>query len=178
MARGGARLRLQPHGADTISNSGETFLWIGFKQTGSDPVVWLFCLIAHLHLAANGFKNFFPSVIKTLDLGDTITLVMTYPPYLIAGAVTILVSWSSGTYGVNSLILGLCGSVYGQTKEKNTVAISITKASEPHYIPAISASCAFSLGTAAIAWIVKIIMKKRNEKLRAGEDEQQNFYVC
>ncbi|KXJ87573.1 major facilitator superfamily domain-containing protein [Microdochium bolleyi] len=220
---------------DTTSNAGQTSLWTGFKQAGSDPVVWLFCIMAHLHLAANGFKNFFPSVVKTLGMNDTITLVLTCPPYLIAGAVTILVSWSSGrfnertwhitiskviatigfaasaatlnmagryvsmtiftigTYGVNSLILGWCGSVCGQTKEKKAVAISMvttimnisfiwtpylwTKASEPRYIPAMASSCAFSLGTAAVAWIVKIIMKRRNAKMRATEDEQQNLYV-
>lgn len=38
-------------------------------------------------------------------------------------------------------------------------------------------SAAFSAGTAMTAWIVKIIMKRRNEKLRQSEDEQQNFFV-
>jgi hypothetical protein len=99
----------------------------------------------------------FPTVVETLGLGETVTLVLTCPPYLIAGAVTILLSWSSGrfnertwhitvsksvaivgfvaaaatlnmagryvamviftigTYGVNSLILGWCGSVCGRT---------------------------------------------------------------
>ncbi|KAH7031461.1 major facilitator superfamily transporter [Microdochium trichocladiopsis] len=220
---------------DATENAGQTSVMEGLKQAAKDPVVWLFCLMAHLHLAANGFKNFFPSVVKTLGMNETMTLVMTCPPYLIAGAVTIAVSWSSGkfnertwhitiskiiatvgfaasaatlnfagryvsmviftigTYGVNSLILGWCGSVCGQTKEKKAAAISMvttimnisfiwtpylwTKASEPRYVPAMSASCAFSLGTAAVAWIVKVIMKKRNAKLRASEDEQLNFYV-
>ncbi|KAG9517493.1 hypothetical protein KCV07_g6133, partial [Aureobasidium melanogenum] len=36
---------------------------------------------------------------------------------------------------------------------------------------------AFSAGTALVAWIVKIIMKRRNEKLRQSEDEVQIFYV-
>lgn len=109
----------------------------------------------------------FPTVVETLGLNQTVTLVLTCPPYLIAGAVTILVSWSSGrfnertwhitiskavatvgfvaaaatlnmagryvamvvftigTYGVNSLILGWCGSVCGQTKEKKSAAIAI-----------------------------------------------------
>jgi hypothetical protein len=54
--------------------------------------------MAHMHLAANGFKNFFPTVVETLGFSDTITLVLTCPPYLLAGAVTILVSWSSGKF--------------------------------------------------------------------------------
>lgn len=38
----------------------------GLKQAVKDPRVWLFCLAQNLHLSANGFKNFFPSVISTL----------------------------------------------------------------------------------------------------------------
>lgn len=106
-------------------------------------------------------------MVETLGFNQTITLVLTCPPYLIAGVITIAVSWSSGkfnertwhitvskavatigfvsaaatlnlagryvamvvftigTYGVNSLILGWCGSVCGQTKEKKSAAIAI-----------------------------------------------------
>ena len=106
-------------------------------------------------------------MVQTLGFSQIITLVLTCPPYLIAGAVTIAVSWSSGkfnertwhitiskcvatvgflvacapigvagrytamviftigTYGVNSLILGWCGSTCGQTPEKKAVAIGI-----------------------------------------------------
>jgi hypothetical protein len=115
----------------------------------------------------NMSQNFFPTVVQTLGFSKLITLVLTCPPYLIAGAVTIAVSWSSGkfnertwhitiskcvavvgflvasapisvagrytamviftigTYGVNSLILGWCGSTCGQTPEKKAVAIGI-----------------------------------------------------
>lgn len=169
---------------DTVGNKGETSVWAGFRQAASDPMVWVFAGMAHMHLAANGksmlrpthqcmnlqcpgFKNFFPTVVKTLGFNRTITLVLTCPPYLIAGAITIAVSWSSGkfnertwhitiskavatfgfglacaeigvagryvamiiftigTYGVNSLILGWCGSTCGQTPEKKAVSISI-----------------------------------------------------
>lgn len=152
---------------DTVQNRGETSTWKGFQQASKDPMVWIFALMAHMHLAANGFKNFFPTVVETLGFSETVTLVLTCPPYLIAGAATIAVSWSSGrfnertwhitiskavatagfvaacatmdlagryvsmvvftvgTYGVNSLVLGWCGSTCGQTKEKKAVAIGI-----------------------------------------------------
>jgi hypothetical protein len=51
----------------------------------------------HMHLAANGFKNFFPTAVETLGFNTTITLVLTCPPYLIAGIISILWSVSSGT---------------------------------------------------------------------------------
>jgi sugar phosphate permease len=49
---------------DTTSNQGNTSTTQGLKQAAKDPVVWLFCFMAHMHLAANGFKNFFPTVVK------------------------------------------------------------------------------------------------------------------
>ena len=52
----------------------------------------------HMHLAANGFKNFFPSVVETLGYSTTITLVLTCPPYLIAGITSIYWSWQSGKF--------------------------------------------------------------------------------
>lgn len=84
--------------ADTVGNKGETSTMAGLKQAVADPVVWLFAIMAHLHLAANGFKNFFPTVVKSLGFNTTITLVLTCPPYLIAGGSTLLVSWLSGKY--------------------------------------------------------------------------------
>jgi hypothetical protein len=168
-------------------------------------------------------------------MGQTMTLVLTCPPYLIAGAVTIAVSWSSGklnertwhitiskvvatagfiaaactlniaaryasmviftigTYGVNSLILGWCGSVCGQTKEKKAVAISMVttimnvsfiwtpylwpKSDGPRYSIAMGSSAGFSVMTALIAWGVKIILVRRNRRMRASEDETRVFYV-
>ncbi|PIG82775.1 major facilitator superfamily transporter [Aspergillus arachidicola] len=50
----------------------------------------------HMHLAANGFKNFFPTAVETLGFSTTITLVLTCPPYLIAGLISVVWSWSSG----------------------------------------------------------------------------------
>lgn len=51
-----------------------------------------------MHLAANGFKNFFPTIVETLGYNREITLVLTCPPYLIAGFIAIYWSWQSGKY--------------------------------------------------------------------------------
>ncbi|KAH7329596.1 major facilitator superfamily domain-containing protein [Stachybotrys elegans] len=220
---------------DTVGNKGETSTTEGLKQAIKDPLVWIFCAMAHMHLAANGFKNFFPTVVETLGFNTTVTLVLTCPPYLLAGIATLFVSWSSGrfnertwhitiskavavvgfaaaaatlnvvgryiamvvfclgTYGVNSLILGWCGSVCGQTKEKKAVAISMTtcimnisfiwtpylwpSSDEPRYVIAMVSSCAFSIATALLAWLAKVILKRRNAQLRASEDESGNLFV-
>ncbi|KAK1483667.1 major facilitator superfamily transporter [Colletotrichum tamarilloi] len=52
----------------------------------------------HCHLATNGFKNFFPTIVQTLNFNTTITLVLTCPPYLIAGILSIVWAWSSGRF--------------------------------------------------------------------------------
>lgn len=43
---------------DNVQNKGKTGTMEGLKQAVRDPVVWLFAAMAHMHLAANGFKNF------------------------------------------------------------------------------------------------------------------------
>ena len=43
---------------DTTENVGETSTTRGLKTAAKDPMVWIFCAMAHMHLAANGFKNF------------------------------------------------------------------------------------------------------------------------
>lgn len=76
----------------------ETSVWRGLKEAVVDPRTWLFCLMDNLHLSANGFKNFLPSVVKTLGFNTTVSLALTCPPYLVAGIISILVSWSSGRF--------------------------------------------------------------------------------
>lgn len=43
---------------DVVQNKGETGTLAGLKQAARDPLVWVFAAMAHMHLAANGFKNF------------------------------------------------------------------------------------------------------------------------
>ena len=111
----------------------------------------------------------------------------------LAGRYVSMVIFTIGTYGVNSLILGWCGSTCGQTKEKKACAISMVtmimnisfiwtpylwpKSDEPRYLIAMVSSGVFSIATAVLAWVAKIIMIRRNRKLLASEDETQVFYV-
>lgn len=104
-----------------------------------------------------------------------------------------MVVFCIGTYAVNSLILGWVGSTCGQTKEKKAAAIGLvttimnisfiwtpylwTKSDEPDYPIAMYASAGFSAATAATAWVVKIIMMRRNKVLRQNEDETGQFFV-
>ncbi|CAM1507733.1 Fc.00g045810.m01.CDS01 [Cosmosporella sp. VM-42] len=75
-----------------------TSVWTGLREACSDWRTWVFCLMDNLHLSANGFKNFLPTVVKTLNFNTTITLVLTCPPYIVAGIMSIIVSYSSGRF--------------------------------------------------------------------------------
>jgi MFS family permease len=83
---------------DTVDNKYTTSTWSGLRDAAKDPKVWLFVLIIHLQLAPMGFKNFFPTVVNTLGFGQTITLVLTCPPYLVAGTAAVLLGISSGKF--------------------------------------------------------------------------------
>lgn len=83
---------------DTVGEKGIISPLAGLKSAASDPKLWLFAFMQHMHLAANGFKNFFPTAVETLGFDQTITLVLTCPPYLIAGFLSIAYSWSSGRF--------------------------------------------------------------------------------
>lgn len=84
--------------SDVVGNKGKASTIQGLKEAAADPKVWLFMFMQHMHLAANGFKNFFPTAVETLGYSTTITLVLTCPPYLIAGFISVFYSWSSGRF--------------------------------------------------------------------------------
>ncbi|EXJ80151.1 hypothetical protein A1O1_08293 [Capronia coronata CBS 617.96] len=83
---------------DTTHKRGATSTWTGLREACTDYRLWIFALMCNLHLSANGFKNFMPTVVKTLGFNRTITLVLTCPPYLVATFASVAVSWSSGHF--------------------------------------------------------------------------------
>ncbi|KAI9035866.1 putative MFS transporter [Aspergillus affinis] len=83
---------------DTTQKQEGTSTWVGLREACTDYRTWIFALMCNLHLSANGFKNFMPTVVKTLGFSSTVTLVLTCPPYLIATFTSIAVSWSSGRF--------------------------------------------------------------------------------
>ncbi|KAF2829598.1 MFS general substrate transporter [Ophiobolus disseminans] len=83
---------------DTVGHSADVTMFTGLKQALLDPKVWVFVVMQHLHIATNGFKNFMPTIIKTLGFSQTITLVLTCPPYLVAGAFSVGWAISSGHF--------------------------------------------------------------------------------
>jgi hypothetical protein len=83
---------------DTTGRRSNSSVWKGLQEACTDWRTWVFCLMDNLHLSANGFKNFLPTVVKTLNFNTTTTLALTCPPYIFAGIMSIIVSYSSGRF--------------------------------------------------------------------------------
>ncbi|ATY67428.1 Major facilitator superfamily general substrate transporter [Cordyceps militaris] len=83
---------------DTVDYRAVTSPWTGLREAIVDARVWVFMYMQHMHLATNGFKNFFPTIVETLGFTPNITLLLTCPPYLIAGILSVVWAWSSGRH--------------------------------------------------------------------------------
>ncbi|OHX00003.1 major facilitator superfamily transporter [Colletotrichum incanum] len=100
---------------DTVGARVQSSTWAGLREAIVDPKVWVFIYMQHMHLATNGFKNFFPTIVETLNFNTTITLVLTCPPYLIAGVLSIAWAWSSGKYNERMwhITISKCVALFG-----------------------------------------------------------------
>lgn len=174
--------------ADTVGATHQTSTFAGLKAAASDPKLWLFAFmqvsneklyhlmyrqlnlssLQHMHLAANGFKNFFPTAVETLGFSTTITLVLTCPPYLIAGVVSIAWSWSSGRFNERTVhitiakAVAIFGFVLGcATLNTGARYFAMGKQNQtPHTIPqsspllTIALPVVFAIGTYAVNSII------------------------
>lgn len=87
---------------DTVQEETETSTVSNLKMAFSDPRLYLLALMQNLHLSANGFTNFFPTVVGTLGFDETMTLVLTAPPFILSAIVGPLWGVSSGKFNERS----------------------------------------------------------------------------
>ncbi|CAK9782633.1 MFS general substrate transporter [Cutaneotrichosporon oleaginosum] len=146
---------------DKIDQTEPGSTWAGLKQAVTDYRTWIFAFMFNNHLAANGFKNFFPSVVKTLGFNQTITLVLTCPPYLVAGAVTFLLSWSSGRLNERTwhITVSKCIAIIGFALAPATLNTGV------RYF----AMCVFTLGTYGVnslilGWASTVLSQTQEKK--------------
>ncbi|TLS24616.1 hypothetical protein PpBr36_08881 [Pyricularia pennisetigena] len=76
--------------------TGENGVFHGLKLAVLDVRTWIFVLMVTANHAAYGFLNFFPTIVKGFKLGgQTETLLLTAPPYLVSALVVLYVGISS-----------------------------------------------------------------------------------
>ncbi|KAH6723812.1 major facilitator superfamily domain-containing protein [Leptodontidium sp. MPI-SDFR-AT-0119] len=83
---------------DTVGREDSKGVRAGLMEALKDPKLYLFALMQNMHLNATSFNQFFPSVVKALGYTPVVTLVLTSPPTLFAGAFGVLIGWSSGRF--------------------------------------------------------------------------------
>ncbi|KAK9454720.1 major facilitator superfamily domain-containing protein [Dipodascopsis uninucleata] len=220
---------------DTTEDHGTTGIWQGLKEACLDPRTWLFSFMMNMHISAEGFRNFFPSVVSTLHFSRTITLVLTCPPYIISCFGSALLSYSSGrrnertwhvtiatifvtvgfiiaaattniaaryvgmvifvsfSAGINDICLSWAASTLSQTPEKKAAALAIVNmlsnlsstytpylwpsADAPRYIKGMASSAVFSVLVAATAWILLVMLKRDNVRIRQTMPESVVLYA-
>ncbi|KAL2202423.1 MFS general substrate transporter [Sarocladium strictum] len=74
-------------------------IWHGLRLAVSDVRTWVFVIILCANHTAYGFNNFFPTIVRSMNLGNrTITLVLTAPPYLFGAIISFAVAYSSDRF--------------------------------------------------------------------------------
>lgn len=74
----------------------DSSVWTGLSAALKDVRTWIFVAMLTANHSAYGFNNFFPTIVKGFKLGDnTLTLILTAPPYLLATVIAFAVAMSS-----------------------------------------------------------------------------------
>lgn len=80
-----------------------TSLKEGVKLAFKDPKLYLFTLLQHVSILSQAFQYFFPSIVKTLGYGTTITLLLTAPVWIATFLVSLVVTYTSSRYNDRSI---------------------------------------------------------------------------
>ncbi|CAG8206564.1 unnamed protein product [Penicillium salamii] len=84
--------RLQNENAGLVDDDPQSLVW-GLKQAFLDPKLYMFVILQMALITAQSFNNFFPSIVGTLGYDDTITLLLTAPPYAFAFICSLIISF-------------------------------------------------------------------------------------
>jgi hypothetical protein len=102
-----------------------------------------------------------PRVVKTIGFDTTVTLLLTCPPFILAGAAGILVGWSSGRYHERTWHItgGLCTAIVG------FVAASCTLDTAGRYVACfVFPIGAYSVNSVIIGWASSTLSQTREKQ--------------
>lgn len=111
-----------------------------------------------MHTKADDGSN---SVVKTLGFSTTVTLVMTCPPFLFAGAAGILFGWSSGRYHERTwhITTGLSIAIVGFV-----IAASTLNTAGRYIACFIFPVGAYSVNSVIIGWASSTLAQTKEKK--------------
>ncbi|KAH6689464.1 major facilitator superfamily domain-containing protein [Plectosphaerella plurivora] len=82
-----------------------------FGKALSDPKLIILILCNMLSQAQGSIANYFPTLVGSLKFSKTITLLLTAPPYVLAGGVYYVLMWWSDTRNTAYPIILMCISI-------------------------------------------------------------------
>jgi len=115
----------------------------------------------NFHLSACSFNSFFPTVVRTLGFNRTITLVLTCPPFLLAGAAGIFTGWSSGRMHERTwhITIGLLVAIVGFV-----IAASTLNTAGRYIACFIFPMGAYSVNSVIIGWASSTLAQTKEKK--------------
>ncbi|KAL4879265.1 major facilitator superfamily domain-containing protein [Aspergillus karnatakaensis] len=138
-----------------------TRVWTGLWEACADPLPWIFCLMDCLHLSANGFKNFVPTLVKEVGFETTTALLLTCPPYVLAAFVTILVGWNSGqvnerTWHITiSKLVAIAGF---------TICVATLNTWARYFGAMVFVSASYGVNTIILGWVSSVLGQSDEKK--------------
>jgi hypothetical protein len=102
-----------------------------------------------------------PSVVNTLGFSRTVTLILTCPPFIFAGAAGILFGWSSGRFHERTwhITAGLFTAIIG------FIIASATLNVPARYVSFFILACgAYSVNSVIIGWASSTLSQTKEKK--------------
>ncbi|KAK9770784.1 hypothetical protein SCAR479_12575 [Seiridium cardinale] len=136
-------------------------VWAALRYAVQDRRTWLFCAIQNFHYAGLSFINFLPTVIQTLNFGNTVALLLACPPYICAAVATVFLGWSSGHFHERTIhvTIGLTIAVIGFS-----IAASTLNPAGRYVACFIFPIGAYSVNSAIVGWIATTLSQSREKK--------------
>ncbi|KAL5512623.1 hypothetical protein ACEPAG_3276 [Sanghuangporus baumii] len=108
-----AQVRLAEDAGEADEDLTEDSMWSGLKMAIKDVKVFIFSLILLGDYLGLSFTNFFPSLAKTLGFDDTITLLVSAPPWIFAAIICCLNGFHADKTGER--FVHVCNTMWGAT---------------------------------------------------------------
>ncbi|KFA71108.1 hypothetical protein S40288_04492 [Stachybotrys chartarum IBT 40288] len=146
---------------DTVGQQARGSTWDGLKSAVKDPRTWLFCLMQNTHISACSFNNFFPTIIREMGFQSTMALVLTAPPYFVAGFLGIPFAWSSGRFNDRTwhITVGLSLAVVGFA-----ISCATTDQAARYASTFLYATGAYSVGSVILGWVSNTLSQTPEKK--------------
>ncbi|KAH8655296.1 major facilitator superfamily domain-containing protein [Xylariales sp. PMI_506] len=99
--------RIESEAGAAEGSEGESVLR-GFAKALKDPKLMLLIFCNLLSQAQGSIANYFPTLVASLKFNSTISLLLTAPPYILAGAVYYVLMWYSDRKNTAYPIIIMC----------------------------------------------------------------------